>query len=66
MLEGSQLFHRGLEEEGIHGSSANFHKTSMDARVFLEFSNFFWAVHQDPLQFPGGVHAFSVDFPMLL
>ena len=27
MLEGSQLFHRGPEEEGIHGSSANFHKT---------------------------------------
>ena len=52
MLEGSQLFHRGPEEEGIHGSTANFHKTSMDARAVFEFSRFFrffWAVHQDPL-----------------
>ena len=29
MLEGSQLFHRGPEEEGINGSSANFHKASV-------------------------------------
>ena len=50
MLEGSQLFHRGPEEEGIHGSPTNFHTASMHARVFFEFSRlFFWAIHQDPL-----------------
>ena len=40
MLQGSQLFQRGSEEEGIHGSSANFHKTSMGARVFSESRGF--------------------------
>ena len=39
------------------------HNTSLDARVFFEFSRSFWAVHQDPLQFPEGIHALSVDFP---
>ena len=56
MLEGSQLFHRGSEEEGISIKLQGTHEFSLNLEVF-------WAIHQDPLSISWGNPCIFCGFP---